>query len=132
MSVLVLDAGNSVIKAKIVRGEHGEVAFPHALKPLTETEYDNILSRSKTTGMSMDYMCINDQPYVVGDSAERHGVHAQRTGSARYTRDYYGIFAAAVLGRVFERGGEVSIFGSHPPGDIRFRTDLMEAVIGDW
>ncbi|MBK5104364.1 MAG: ParM/StbA family protein [Burkholderiales bacterium] len=132
MSVLILDAGNSIIKAKIARRERGEVAFPHAMKPLTEMEYENILSRSKTTGLSPDYLRINGQPFVVGDSAERHGVHTQRTGSARYTRDYYGLFAAAVLVRLYERGREVSIFGSHPPGDVKFRQDLMESVIGDW
>lgn len=42
MSVIVLDSGNSIIKAKIARRERGEVAFPHALKPLIETEYTNI------------------------------------------------------------------------------------------
>ncbi|MFC1879345.1 hypothetical protein ACFLZW_05480 [Chloroflexota bacterium] len=131
-SVLILDAGNSIIKAKIARRERGEVAFPHALRPLTETEYNNILERSKTNGASADYVRINGRPYVVGESAERHGVHTQRTGSARYVRDYYGLFAAAVLGRLYERGREVSIFGSHPPGDVNFRQDLMEAVIGDW
>jgi len=132
MSVLIIDVGNSVIKAKIARRERGEVAFPHALKPLTETEYENILSRSKMTGLSTDYVRINGKPYVVGESAERYGVHTQRTGSARYTRDYYGCFAAAVLGRLYDRGREVSIFGSHPPGDVNFRHDLMESVIGDW
>ena len=44
MSVLVLDARNSVIKAKITRRDRGEMAFPHALKPRSETEYSNILS----------------------------------------------------------------------------------------
>ncbi len=34
MSVLVLDAGNSIIIAKIARRDRGELAFPHALKPL--------------------------------------------------------------------------------------------------
>jgi len=62
MSVLVLDAGNSLIKAKIARREHGEIAFPHALKQLTETEYNNILSRSKVTGISMNYMRITGKP----------------------------------------------------------------------
>jgi len=87
-SVIILDAGNSVIKAKIARRERGEVDFPHGLKPLTEIEYENILSRSKTSGQSPDYVRINGKPFVVGESAERHGVHTQRTGSARYTRDY--------------------------------------------
>jgi hypothetical protein len=95
-------------------------------------EYVNILSRSKPTGLSKDYVRINRQPYVIGDSAERHGAHTQRTGSARYTREYYGIFAAAVIGRIYDRGREISIFGSHPSSDMKFRTDLMEAMIGDW
>jgi len=100
MSVLVLDAGNSIIKAKIVQREHGEVAFPHAMKLLTETEYANILTRAGASGPPPDYLRINGQPYVVGVSAERHGVHIQKTGAARYTKDYYGVFAAAVFTRV--------------------------------
>jgi hypothetical protein len=115
MSVLILDSGNSVIKEKIARRERGELTFPHALRSLTETGYFHTLSRSKMTGPSMDYVRINGDPYVVGESAERHGVHTQHTGSARYTRDYFGGFASAVLGRIYDRGREVSIFGSHPP-----------------
>ena len=102
MSVLVLDAGNSVIKAKIARRERGELAFPHAIKPLTEAEYTSILSRSGKQASLQDYVRINGQPYVIGESAERHGVHSQRTGSSRYTRDYYYTFAAAVLERLNE------------------------------
>lgn len=107
MSVLVLDAGNSVIKAKIARRERGEIAFPHALKPLTEADYKSILSRSGKQSTLQDYVRINGQPFVVGESAERHGVHSQRTGSSRYAKDYYGIFAAAVLGRFYEKGVRV-------------------------
>ena len=65
-------------------------------------------------------------------SSERHGIITQRTGSARYTRDYYGVLTAATLGRLYDRSREVSVFGSHPPGDVNFRQDLMEAVVGDW
>ena len=58
MSVVILDAGNSVIKAKIARRERGEIAFPHALKPLTETEYKNIISRSgKQTSLQCGITC---------------------------------------------------------------------------
>ncbi len=31
MSVMILDAGNSIINAKIARRERGENAFPHAM-----------------------------------------------------------------------------------------------------
>ena len=36
MSIMILDAGNSIIKAKIARREQGEIAFPHAIRQLTE------------------------------------------------------------------------------------------------
>ena len=38
MSVMVLDAGNNIIKAKIARRENGEIATPHAMRQLTESE----------------------------------------------------------------------------------------------
>lgn len=132
MSVMVLDSGNSIIKAKIARRENGEIAFPHAMKRLTDSEYEKITGRAGFQRQSIDYLRINGQPYVVGDSAERHGLVTQRTSTARYTRDYYGVLAAAALGRLYDRSREVSIFGSHPPGDVQFRRDLMESVIGDW
>ncbi|MCJ7530758.1 MAG: ParM/StbA family protein [Anaerolineales bacterium] len=132
MSVLVLDAGNSIIKAKITNTENGETVFPHAMQPLTESEYEKIQIRLTSSSISKDYVRINGKPYVVGESAERHGVLVQRSGSARYTRDYYGILAAAALARLYERGREIAVFGSHPPGDVKFREDLMKAVIGDW
>ena len=46
MSVMVLDAGNSIIKAKIARRDNGEIAFPHAMKQLTESEYEKITNRA--------------------------------------------------------------------------------------
>jgi hypothetical protein len=132
MSVMVLDAGNSIIKAKIARREQGEIAFPHAFKQLTEAEYANVVRRANSLGTSLDYLRVNGHPYVVGESAERHGVSIQRFGAARYTRDYYGVLAAATLARFYVRSREVMVFGSHPPGDVNFWDDLMKAVIGDW
>ena len=132
MSVMVLDAGNSIIKAKIARRERGEIVFPHALKPLTEAEYASILARAGASGPLRDYLRINGHPYAIGASAERHGVQVQRIGAARYTRDYYGIFAASALARLYERSMDISVFGSHPPGDMKFREDLMKSVVGDW
>jgi hypothetical protein len=132
MSVLILDSGNSIIKGKIARRERGETAFPHALRALTETEYESILVRAGRSGPPPDYIRVNGQPYVVGQSAERHGTLTRRTGAARYRVDYYGVFVAATLARLYERGGEVTLFGSHPPGDVAFRDDLMGAALGDW
>jgi len=132
MSVLVLDAGNSIIKAKIARRENGELAFPHALRQLTETEYQKILSRANSISSTKDYIRVNGTPYVIGESAERHGLITRRSGSARYTRDYYGVLAASSLALLYGRGRELAVFGSHAPGDVKFRDDLMHSVIGDW
>jgi hypothetical protein len=129
MSVMILDAGNSINKAKTA---NKEVVFPHAIKPLTEGEYQKVISRASTNGNTADYIRVNGKPYVVGESAERHGVLVQRSGSARYTRDYYGILAAAALSRLYERGREVVVFGSHAPGDVKYREDLMKSVVGEW
>jgi hypothetical protein len=129
---MVLDAGNSIIKAKIARREQSEVAFPHALKQLTEAEFRSIIAIVGKANPSMDYLRINGLPYAVGESAERHGITAQRSGAARYTRDHYGILAASSLARLYERGGEIMVIGSHPPGNVNFWQDLMKAVLGDW
>jgi hypothetical protein len=118
MSVMILDAGNSIIKAKIAIGE---TAFPHALQPLTEDEYQKIISRASINGNSADYFRVNGKPYVVGDNAERHGVLVQRSGSVLYTRDYFGILAMAALARLYGQGREIAIFGSHAPGDVKYR-----------
>jgi len=131
MIVMVLVAGNSIIKAKITRRERSEISFPHDLQPLIEAEYKRILSR-KGNGTTSDYLRVNGQPYVVGESAERFGVITPRYGAARYSRDYYSVLAAAALGLLYDRSQEIVVFGSHPPGDVHYRDDLMKAVIGDW
>jgi len=129
MNIMILDAGNSIIKGKTPTRE---AAFPHALKTLTETEYEQILVRAGRSGPPSDYLRINGQPYVVGESAERHGTLTRRSGASRYRKDYYGVFVAAILARLYERGGDVALFGSHPPGDVAFRDELMKAAVGSW
>ena len=77
MNTLILDVGNSIIKGKTPTRE---AAFPHALKALTETEYEQILTRAGRAGPPADYLRVNGQPYVTGESAERHGTLTRRSG----------------------------------------------------
>jgi hypothetical protein len=132
MSVMVLDCGNSIIKAKIARKEQGEIAFPHAIRQLSGSEYEKILSRAQINRVSKDYFRVNRKPYVIGESAERHGLATPRSGTARYTRDYCGVLAAISLARLYGKSREVSVFASHPPGDVKYREDLMKSIIGEW
>jgi hypothetical protein len=69
MSVFVLDAGNSIIKAKVARRELGEITFPHALQQITDAEYLKILSRSRpqdfhpiTFGLMGNLMLLDQAP----------------------------------------------------------------------
>ena len=132
MSVMVIDTGNSIIKAKIARRERSEIAFPHAIRQLSKSEYEKILSRVHINGITQDYFKVNGKPFVVGESAERHGLITQRTGTARYTKDYCGVLAAISLAQFYVRGREVAVFASHPPGDVKYRQDLMKAILGEW
>lgn len=75
---------------------------------------------------------MNGKPYTIGESAERHGIVTPRSGTARYTKDYCGVLAAVSLAQFYERGREVAVFASHPPGDVKYRDDLMKAIVGEW
>lgn len=129
MKTIVVDPGNGIIKAKIAGGE--EVAFPHALKEITEAKYQSVIKRSNGTP-PLDYMRINGKPYVTGESAEREGLISKRSGAARYTPDYSGVLVAASLGRLYSVGGQTAVFVSHAPGDIDYRDNLIDSVLGDW
>jgi len=67
MSAMVLDAGNSIIKAKIARREDGEAAYPHAFRKLTEAEHANILAWAEISDPPEGYLRINIKPYAVED-----------------------------------------------------------------
>jgi hypothetical protein len=66
MGVLVLDAGNSIIKAKTA---NVETAFPHAIQPLTEGHvilYDNAGNVFALSVHQTNITCI--PPVSVSDS----------------------------------------------------------------
>jgi hypothetical protein len=129
MNVVVADMGNSIIKFKTASVE---LDVPHALQPLSETDFQRIQTRAGKDQMPLDYVRVNGTPFVIGEHAERHGVLSRQEGAARYRREYYGVLAAAMCARLYSRSGEISFFGSHAPGDIAYRDDLMDAVVGEW
>ena len=61
MSVMVLDAGNNIIKAKIAKRDRSVVSFPQSLQKLSESEYKNILARLNSSRSMVDYVRINGQ-----------------------------------------------------------------------
>ena len=127
-TVLVLDGGHNIIKGKTASAEQ---TFPHAVHGLRMSEYEEIVMRAGKN-LSDDYLLINGNPYVVGESAEHHDVINRRIGPERYTSDYYGVFVAAMLYRLYKTNCSVALFASHPTGDIRYREDLARAAWGEW
>ena len=128
-STMILDVGNSLIKARRL-SDGSEVVFNHALAELTEAEYQHLLTR--TNGKpSADYIRVNGKPYAYGWQAERYDL-IRRSRANKYTPDYYGVFAAIALAQLFNKNADVSVYGSHPPGDVDYRDNLMDSAIGCW
>lgn len=127
-NVLVLDGGHNIIKGKTASGER---VFPHAVHALRMSEYEEIVTRAGKN-LSNDYLLINGNPFVVGESAEHHDVINRRVGPERYTADYYGVFVASMLHRMYEKSCAVAIFASHPTGDVDYREDLWKASFREW
>ena len=76
--------------------------------------------------------CDSTSPLHVEHHFRNGREFSSSTGASRYRKDYYGIFVAAALARLYERSGDVALFGSHPPGDVGFRDELMQAAVGSW
>ena len=125
---IVLDAGNSLIKFKRNDGVEGE--FPHALKSISDTDLGHI--KTSANRLPEGYARVNGVAYAYGEQAERYGVIDRRVRAARYTADYYGVFVALALALSYQRGGDYALFGSHAPGDVDYRDDLMTAAAQQW
>ena len=61
--------GEVVSRTNFSQRLQGEIAFPHALIPLTEAEFRAIQARVVKSTLSMDYLRINGQPYAILMSA---------------------------------------------------------------
>lgn len=133
MSVAVIDAGRADVKIKTAARE---AEYPHALRQLTAAQFDQamdtISTRRGVEPDDLDYLLISGTPYVVGNSAARYGAIAHEYTDRRFRPDYWGVLALAALARVYSRGGDVTLFPSHAPGDQAYRDDLRAAAWGEW
>ena len=123
---LIIDLGNSFWK-----GWNGSesVTVPHALLELSQAEFNNIIKLHNDCPPP-DYGVVNGTPYVIGESAEKHGTLTKMTGQAKYTPEYYGVGLAAIAARLWQTSGELIVYASYPPGSTDYSDDLMDAAIG--
>lgn len=129
MKLLVLDEGHKSVKAKTPKRE---LSYETAVAQLSAAQYAEIEMAAGPEGPGLDYAVINGTPYAFGEQAESFEDVLRPKLEARYTQGYYGVIAAYTMARIFQQGGEVGIFGSHPPKAVRYREDLIRSVLGHW
>jgi hypothetical protein len=126
--VAVIDGGNSEFKGK---NATREAHFRHALYEMTENEYSHLMAR--TPKGHADVFRVNGTPYAVGRLAEDKGFRERRYGSDRYVETYYGVFAAIMLFKLYERStNNILILATHPPKDVIYRRNIEFAAKGKW
>lgn len=119
------DIGNGNIKAV---ADDGRTIDKHALVPLSNTEYQHILTRQlKQKGLFV----VNGQPYLFGSAAVSAMMGDPPAATDRYRADYVGVISAiqsALLHRAHVNVTKVALF---PPGDQEYARYLQEAIIAD-
>ena len=128
---IILDLGHSELKAIVGDDEFRRDKVPHALNELERERWHNIVEVGHNN--NPDYIQVANRFYEVGRTAQDHTFDIQR-GSARYTREYYGVLMCRMVAQLFQPHEiqEAVVFASYPPGDRRHVDDLRRSLLGPW
>lgn len=134
---VIFDGGNSLWKTVIFGDElkRRELVIPHAIvEDEGGTRFKSVQSRYLgKADFDRQWFSVGDKCFVVGHSAESEGVVTRRTGSAKYTQDYYGVSLMAVLLQLLPKGhNNLHVYASFPPGDNMYVDDLVSSILGKW
>ncbi len=127
-----IDGGNIRIKtATVSTSALQEDSFPHLRSEVSAQEHAR---NSKRDGHEQESLfTVNGTHYVVGERAKRHSPIPRQHGAKRYTKEYYGVYAAIGMARLFRRSKKnIFLVGSHPCEDVDYTEDLMAAAVGNW
>lgn len=134
---IVVDLGNSLLKGMIAGRPETAIVIPHAIKKMTETKFQSVVSRfnngygrgGDSTEVSM--FGYNGEYAMVGANAEALGADTRRSGGPKYERDYYTFLFLAVLLRLVPQGHEnIQVMAAFPPGDINHTGTLRKSLGG--
>lgn len=126
-----MDGGHDRIKSAAPTGAIQEDFFPHLLARMDDTAYNRVTSRADSR--DEDYFTVNGTHYVIGPKALRFNPDLGKEGASRYTDQYYGVLAAIAMARAFRKTKKNIFFvGSHAPGDVDYRENLMASVVRRW
>lgn len=132
MKVMVLDCGNSQIKAKTATQE---LCFPSLFAEISESKYNETLQMFGKNVPS-DYFSLvlgyETRYFVVGESAALLGPTPAARGADKYRYEYFSVFVAAALSQMYKTNSDVSLMLSYPPGDVRYVDDMIQAAKHDY
>jgi len=122
------DAGNGFIKG--ATGNDTTHIAPHALLELTPSDVERLLERNGK--LNADYVQINDEFYVTGESVYSHApTPAVMRGAQRDVPSYSGVLLATSLARAYhvhQRTRHVQLMAFHAPGDFEYRANLRDSI----
>ena len=125
----VLDFGNARLKWFDPRNN----SFSddrHAIVALDEYQWNDIAGRGKPP---KGIIKVNGSTFAIGDAARRYTIPEKPKGASRYRPDYYGVGLCYAMSECFKRSVKnVTLFGSHAPADVRYRSFLSQAAMGKW
>lgn len=128
----VVDIGNAYLKC--ICGD-GELSFVHALAEITPSQWEYATDRFGESAPD-DLVRFGDRFFVVGPTADGF-FQTKLTGRPKYTRDYYGVFFAAAVAKMFRANPALletglDVVASHATDDFGFREYLAASVKGKW
>ncbi|MCL4254394.1 MAG: ParM/StbA family protein [Anaerolineae bacterium] len=142
---IFLDFGNALWKWTMpsLNIESSEL---HALFPLTSTQWNQAVGRVNKSPVG--FIRVNGVPYVVGDASQRYGIPTKPLGASRYIPEYYGVGVCyAIVASIMQAyvatpkskrpsipiiSKQITLYGSHAPGDIDYVPYMKSATIGNW
>lgn len=126
-----LDGGNSHLKFRSPDAAGlQEGILPHLFVRISEDEWKRASVRGAP---DEDFFRVNGIPYVTGAKVSRYNRFDRKYGEARYNENYYGVLAAMCMAKIFNANTKKIFFvGSHPPKDVDYASDLMNAVVKSW
>lgn len=130
---IVIDCGNSIVKAMIHGRRNSVVEFPHAIRRTDAATFNGIVarhSRGLNRNIDVDSSVFEyaGQYVTVGENALLNGEEA-RSGGPKYRDDYYPILFLGALLKLLPNGHEnLRVMALFPPGDHRFIETMMNSL----
>lgn len=129
MPDLFFDFGNA--DWKFFDGESGYDHERHAIAPLSESQWRNVVQRAKQPPEG--YIAIEGRYFAMGEKARRYVLKEKPKGADRYTQEYYGVAMAYAISKLFDNSHRViNLYASHAPRDINYVDDIRNAALGRW